>query len=155
MIDFKWYKFSDLSLEQLYAVLSMRSDTFVVEQQCVYLDPDGKDPFALHLLGQEKNSLVAYLRLFTPSDTENFMRFGRILTARSARRKGYGKKLMEELLAYCHQHYSGITIKCSAQLYLKHFYESFGFKAVSDIYDEDGIPHIAMQNEFNARNNLA
>jgi ElaA protein len=145
MINFKWYKFSDLTVEQLYTVLSMRSDVFVVEQNCIYLDPDGKDIFALHLLGEEKNSLAAYLRLFPPTDIENFIIFGRILTARSSRTKGYGKKLMEELLRYCNEHYPNTIIKCSAQYYLKKFYEGFGFKTVSEVYDEDGIPHIAME----------
>lgn len=147
MIHFKWYKFSDLTVEQLYTMLAMRSDIFVVEQNCVYLDPDGKDIFAMHLLGQEENSLVAYMRLFPPTDIENFILFGRVLTARSARTKGYGKKMMEELLSYCHKYYPGITIKCSAQFYLKKFYEGFGFKTVSDVYEEDGIPHISMQKE--------
>ncbi len=145
MIHFKWYKFSDLTVDQLYAVLSMRSDIFVVEQNCVYLDPDGKDIFAMHLLGQEKNSLVTYMRLFPPTDIENFIIFGRVLTARSSRTKGYGKKLMEELLSYCNKNYPGIAIKCSAQCYLKKFYEGFGFKTVSDVYEEDGIPHISME----------
>jgi len=147
MINFKWYTFSDLTVEQLYAVLSMRSDIFVVEQHCVYLDPDGKDIFAIHLLGQENDSLVAYMRLFPPTDIENFIIFGRILTARSSRTKGYGKKLMDELLSYCNKNYPGISIKCSAQHYLKKFYEGFGFKAYGDAYEEDGIPHIAMQRD--------
>ena len=148
MINFKWYKFSNLSVEQLYSVLSMRSEIFVVEQNCVYFDPDGKDIFAIHLLGQEENLLVAYMRLFPPTDIENFIIFGRVLTSRSSRTKGYGKKLMGELLSYCNKHYPGITIKCSAQHYLKKFYEGFGFKAVSDVYDEDGIPHISMEKRY-------
>lgn len=145
MISFKWYTFYQLSVEQLYAVLSLRSDIFVVEQNCIYLDADGKDIFAVHLLGQEKDLLVAYLRLFPPTDVENFIRFGRVLTARSSRTKGYGKMLMNELLSYCHKNYPGISIQCSAQHYLKKFYESFGFKAYGDVYEEDGIPHIAMK----------
>jgi ElaA protein len=147
MIKFKWYKFSELTAEQLYAALSMRSDIFVVEQNCVYLDPDGKDIFAIHLLGLENNSLAAYMRLFPPTDIENFIIFGRVLTARSSRTKGYGKKLMEELLSYCNKNYPGLSIKCSAQHYLKKFYAGFGFKAVSEIYEEDGIPHISMQKD--------
>lgn len=71
MINFNCYKFSELTVEQIYAVLRLRADVFVVEQHCVYLDPDGKDFFALHLLGMENDSLVAYLRLFPPVDIEN------------------------------------------------------------------------------------
>jgi ElaA protein len=145
MINFNWYQFSELTIEQLYAVLALRSNVFVVEQHCVYLDPDGNDVFALHLLGMEKNSLVAYIRLFPPTDIENHIVFGRVVTARSTRTKGYGKKLMQELLAYCNTHFPGISIKCSAQHYLQKFYQEFGFKTYGDVYEEDGIPHVAMQ----------
>jgi len=147
MINFKWYKFSELTVEQLYAVLVLRSDIFVVEQHCPYPDPDGKDIFALHLLGMEKDSLVAYIRLFPPTDIENYIVFGRVVTARSARNKGYGKRLMQELLSYCDTNFPGISIKCSAQHYLKKFYEGFGFKVYGEMYEEDGIPHIAMQRD--------
>ncbi len=145
MIHFDWYQFSELNVHQLYAVLLLRSDVFVVEQNCVYLDPDGKDIFALHLLGMEKGSLAAYIRLFPPTDIQNYIVFGRVVTARSARTKGYGKKLMQELMNYCDTHFPGISIKCSAQFYLKKFYEGFGLVAHGDTYLEDGIPHIAME----------
>lgn len=146
MINFNWYTFSTLTTKQLYAVLALRSDIFVVEQHCPYLDPDGKDIFALHLLGiASDDSLVAYLRLFPPTDIENYLVFGRVVTARSARSKGYGKKLIQELLTYCDDNFPGISIKCSAQYYLKQFYENFGFKVCGKVYEEDGIPHIAME----------
>ena len=145
MINFNWYKFSELTVDQLYSVLALRSDIFVVEQHCPYLDPDGKDIFALHLLGVQNDQLVAYLRLFPPTDIENYIVFGRVVTARSVRTKGYGKKLMRELLTYCDANFPNISIKCSAQYYLKKFYEEFGFKIYGEIYKEDGIPHIAMQ----------
>ena len=144
MIHFKWYKFSELSVDQLYDLLALRFEVFFIEQHCFDLDPDGKDKFALHLLGQ-KDSLVAYMRVFPPTDAEKFIKFGRVVTAKSERGKGYGKDLMHELLTYCHINYPGTVIKCSAQLYLKKFYEDFGFNAVGDIYDEAGIPHIIMQ----------
>lgn len=145
MIHFNWYKFSELTLEQLYAVLALRSEIFVVEQHCHYLDPDGNDTFALHLLGTENDSLKAYIRLFPPSDTEHYIVFGRVITAKSARNKGYGKKLIQELLAYCDANFPGIGIKCSAQLYLKKFYEGFGFEVYGDIYNDAGIPHVGMK----------
>lgn len=148
MINFNWYKFSELTVEQLYAILVLRSDTFVVEQRCVYLDPDGKDIFALHLLGMEKGSLVVYLRLFPPTDIENFVVFGRVVTARSSRGKGYGKKLLQELLVYCDVNFPEIRIQCSAQDHLKRFYTGLGFKAYGKAYDEDGIPHIAMRRGY-------
>lgn len=148
MINFSWYKFSELTVEKLYACLALRSDIFVVEQKCPYLDPDGKDIFALHLLGMENDSLAAYIRLFPPTDIENDVIFGRVITARSARNQGYGKKLIQELLIYCETNFPGISIKCSAQYYLKAFYEGFGFKMYGDMYEEDNIPHIAMKKDF-------
>lgn len=147
MINFNWLTFSEFTREQLYAVLALRSEIFVVEQNCPYLDPDGKDLFAHHLLGIEQNNLVAYLRLFPPNDIENFIVFGRVLTARSVRNKGYAKRLMQELLTYCDSNFPGVRIQCSAQYYLKAFYEGFGFKEYGEIYDEDSIPHIAMKRE--------
>ncbi len=150
MIKFNWYKFSELAVEQLYDVLKLRSEVFVVEQNCPYLDPDGQDVFSLHLLGMEKDSLMAYIRLFPPTDIENYIVFGRVVTASSARNKGYGKQLIQELLAYCDSNFPGISIKCSAQQYLTKFYQDFGFKIVGEVYEEDGIPHIAMEkNSFN------
>lgn len=144
-IHFNWYAFSELTVEQLYAILTLRSEVFVVEQRCPYLDPDGKDRAALHLLGMKKNALVAYIRLFPPTEAESNLIFGRVVTAKSARNKGYGKRLLQELLTYCGTHFPGINIKCSAQYYLKQFYEGFGFQAYGEVYEEDDIPHIAMR----------
>ncbi|CAM3011785.1 GNAT family N-acetyltransferase [Legionella worsleiensis] len=145
MIHFNWYKFSELTVEQLYAVLALRADVFVVEQNGAYLDPDGKDAVALHLLGMKNDQLVAYLRLFPPNSIENYIVFGRVATGRTVRAKGYGKKLIGELLAYCDINFPGISIQCSARAYLKQFYENFGFKVHGEIYEEDGFPHLAMQ----------
>ncbi|MEO8400164.1 MAG: GNAT family N-acetyltransferase [Gammaproteobacteria bacterium] len=147
MLTFNWYNFSELTTQQLYNVLALRSEIFVVEQHCAYLDPDGKDIFALHLLGMENDALAAYIRVFPPNDIENYIVFGRVVTARSARSKGYGKMLIQELVSYCQIHFPNTNIKCSAQLYLKKFYEDFGFRTYGEMYDEDGIPHIAMQKE--------
>jgi ElaA protein len=144
LIHFNWYTFSELTVEQLYAVLALRSEVFVVEQNCHYLDPDGKDVSALHLLGVD-NALSAYLRLFPPTQTQREIIFGRVLTAKSARTKSYGKQLMHELLNYCEAHFPGVTIQCSAQVYLTGFYESFGFSCVGNPYDDVGIQHIRMQ----------
>lgn len=149
MIHFKWYRFSELSTQQLYSVLTLRSDVFVVEQNCAYADPDGRDTDALHLLGIEKDALRAYLRLFPPSEVGNTIIFGRVVVEQTARSEGYGKKLLQELIDYCDTNYPGISIKCSAQHHLTRFYEHFGFKTYGDIYDEDGIPHIGMRKNSN------
>lgn len=145
MINFKCCTFQELTNQQIYNILALRSDIFVVEQKCIYLDPDGKDPHAYHLLGEENSDLVAYLRIFPPNDIENYIVFGRVVTARFVRSKGYGKQLMQAFLSYCVIKFPDVNIKCSAQLYLKKFYESFGFNAYGEVYDEDGIPHIAME----------
>lgn len=144
MILFKWHKFSELSGNEVYEILALRSDIFVVEQHCVYLDPDGKDLEALHLMGTDQGKLVAYLRLFPSTEIQNYLVFGRVVTARFARAQGLGKQLLQELIHYCDTHYPDKAIQCSAQYYLKKFYESFGFVAHGNVYDEDGIPHIAM-----------
>lgn len=145
MINFTWSQFNELSTQQLYSILALRSQVFVVEQQCPYLDPDGKDNQAYHLLGTENNSLLAYLRVFPPNDFTDHIVFGRVVVAPGARGKAYGKLLLQELMNYCATHYPDTTIKCSAQHYLVKFYEEFGLKTYGEIYDEDGIPHIAMQ----------
>lgn len=144
-MNFNWFSFSQLKLEQLYSILALRAEIFVVEQQCPYLDPDGKDFFAIHLLGMYQSKLTSYLRLFPPNDIDHEVVFGRVITARSARGQGYGRTLMKELLNYCGHHFKGIPIKCSAQHYLIKFYESFGFESYGKVYMEDNIPHIAMQ----------
>lgn len=145
MIAFSCYKFHSLTVDKLYAILALRSEVFVVEQNCVYQDIDYKDDDAIHFLGFENDILVAYLRLFSPTIENDFAVFGRVVTANIVRQKGYGGKIIQEILDYCKKHFPGITIKCSAQRYLKKFYEGFEFKVMGDPYDEDGIPHITMQ----------
>ncbi|CAN5401872.1 GNAT family N-acetyltransferase [soil metagenome] len=145
MLDFQWYKFSQLTTNQLYAILALRTEVFIVEQKCAYADADGRDYDALHLLGIEDHALVTYLRVFPPTEKANIIVFGRVLTAQVARNKGYAKQLLQALLDYCDIHFPNIVIKCSAQCYLQKFYESFGFVAEGEPYEEDGIPHIAMK----------
>ena len=147
MIHFQWHPFSELSVEQLYALLKLRAEIFVVDQNCAYLDPDGKDPFALHLLGTDESGLAAYLRVFPPTEIENYIVFGRVVTAKRARAQGFGKHMLQEFFRYCDIHYPNVTVQCSAQYYLKKFYESFGLKAYGEVYQEDNIPHIAMRKE--------
>ena len=144
MIIFKFKKFDELTKTELYDILALRSEIFVVEQNCFYQDPDGKDFDALHLSGIENNKLVAYLRLFLPNRKCNHIVFGRVLTSKFARSKGYGKQLIQEMLDYCEKNFKLNDIHCSAQLYLKSFYESFGFKSAGDVYDDAGVPHIEM-----------
>ncbi len=144
MIKFNWYSFTELTNSQLYNLLALRAEVFVVEQNCIYQDIDGNDTHAIHLIGVENEKVVAYLRLFPPTIENNYVKFGRVVTSPFVRHLGYGKQLIRELLHYCEIHYPTANINCSAQYYLKHFYESFGFTSQGGIYNEDGIPHIAM-----------
>lgn len=147
MIQFQWMDFSELNTKLLYEILALRAEVFVVNQGSAYLDPDGKDFSAMHLIGREKESLAAYTRVFFPTESEKAIVFGRVLTAPSARNKGYGKQLMQELLSHCDTHFPGVRIQCSAQYYLKNFYNSFGFKEIGEIYDDVGVPHVKMTRE--------
>lgn len=145
MINFIWQEFPQLTVDQLYALLKLRSEVFVVEQNCPYLDPDGADSIALHLLGIENNILAAYLRVFLPTPKRDHIVFGRVTTCPTLRKKGYGIQLMQEFLKYCSENFPTTAIHCSAQVYLINFYEKFGFHAYGSPYTEDNIPHIKMQ----------
>lgn len=142
--------FHRLSLEELYAIMALRQEVFVVEQNCPYLDADGKDQPAHHLLGySDKGALLAYSRLL-PSGVSyaGYPSFGRVATAPSIRGGGQGRALMEKTLEWMERLYGRQAIKISAQSYLISFYRSLGFQAVGEEYLEDGIPHIGMVRDW-------
>jgi len=146
--------FSDLSLNQLYDVLKLRVDVFVVEQTCFYPDLDGdkdlldRHPQTLHLLGYQAEQLVAYLRILPKGQNyPNNVSIGRVVTAPQARGGGLGHELMIQGLALCQQEFPNEIIKISAQQHLKAYYQKHGFTQVSEMYLEDDIPHIAMIRE--------
>ena len=135
----------ELTVSELHAVLKLRSEVFVVEQNCVYLDPDGKDNGALHLCGWLGNELlVAYARLLEPGVSYKEASIGRVLTHPSHRKDGYGKILMQKAIDFTRSKYHVSIIKISAQQYLINFYTNLGFKVASEPYLEDGIPHVEM-----------
>jgi len=136
--------FDELTTKELYDLLQLREEVFIVEQNCPYNDIDGNDEKAYHLLLYKNAVLIGYTRLFSPGIKYNDCSIGRVVIKKEERLKFYGKKLMEDSIHFLNKKFSGISITLSAQLYLKKFYEQFGFKAVSDVYDEDGIPHIKM-----------
>jgi ElaA protein len=136
--------FNELSLKELYSILQLRSEVFVVEQDCVYQDIDGKDDFALHILGMDGEELVAYTRCFKPGDYFEAAAIGRVIVKEEYRKFGFGHKIMEASVKEIEQLYNTKTIKLSAQQYLTAFYESHGFIQTGEGYLEDGIPHIAM-----------
>lgn len=145
-IDFKCLPFRELSLDQLYDLMALRQAVFVVEQDCPYLDADGKDQVAHHVLAyKEREELVAYTRLLPPGISyDDYASIGRVITRNSERRTGLGRKLMTESIRRARQLFPEQPIKISAQCYLLKFYESFGFRSVGESYLEDGIPHIGM-----------
>lgn len=136
--------FSELTIKELYELLQLRSEIFVVEQNCVYLDTDGKDQKALHVLGHKDGNIIAYTRLFNDNDYYKNASIGRVLIKKSEREFGYGHDLICFSIKAIQEKFNKSTIKIGAQTYLKKFYESHEFKQIGEGYIEDGIPHIYM-----------
>lgn len=145
-LHFTCLPFAKLSLQELYDSMALRQEVFVVEQDCPYLDADGKDEAGHHLLGHDsKGTLLAYARLLPPGVSyPAYASIGRVVTSPSARRTGTGKQLMREGVDWCARLYGAVPIKISAQVYLIRFYEALGFQKVGKEYLEDDIPHIGM-----------
>lgn len=139
--------FSELSTDELYDLLKLRVDVFVVEQTCYYpeLDELDRHPETRHLLAYQNNILVGYLRVLPKATSYvEYISIGRVAIAETARGSGLGHQLMTRGLSICQQYFANERIKISAQLYLEAFYQSHGFITVSEMYLEDGIEHIAM-----------
>ena len=137
--------FEALSAAELYDILRLRSEVFVVEQNCVYLDIDGKDKLGLHLFGEFEGKIVGYSRLFKPGISFDNASIGRVVVDANYRDKNWGHELMQEAIIGIESHFGESRITIGAQLYLKKFYESHGFIQTSEMYLEDDIPHIEMQ----------
>ncbi|WP_313112424.1 GNAT family N-acetyltransferase [Aequorivita sediminis] len=137
-------KFEELNTDELYNLLRLRSEVFVLEQDCVYQDIDGKDQRALHIIGREDGKMVAYARCFKEGDYFDESSIGRVVVRDNYRKLGYGHKITDAAIKAIEENYKANKIKISAQTYLVTFYESHGFKTIGDRYSEDGIPHIAM-----------
>lgn len=137
-------EFDMFDLHELYDVLQLRSEVFVVEQDCVYQDMDGKDDKALHIIGKLKGKVVAYTRCFAPGIYFKEAAIGRVVVDKNHRKDGYGIAIMESSIQAIEIHYRQKKIKLSAQTYLLPFYNSLGFNEIGEGYLEDGIPHIAM-----------
>ena len=136
--------FEELSTKELYDILQLRAEVFVVEQNCVYQDIDGKDKKALHVIGFKNDKIIAYTRIFNAGDYFEKASIGRVVVAKSERKYGYGHVIFEHSVEAVKEYFKETSIKISAQLYLKKFYESHEFFQVGDGYLEDDIPHIAM-----------
>ena len=147
-INWKWRSFEELSTSELYSILKLRQEIFVLEQKCFYLDCDGLDTDSWHLMGMRINGgkpeLIAYLRVIFPGKKTVHPAIGRLLTHKKVRKKGVARQLLRQGIIHTDRTYPGSQIQLSAQVYLEQFYNDFGFVAVSEPYDEDGILHIDM-----------
>ncbi len=139
--------FEELSTKELYQILRLRSEVFVVEQDCVYQDVDNKDQEALHVLGIKNDEVVAYTRIFKPGDYFDNVSIGRVVVSKDQRKYGLGKQIMQASLAAIDQRFPDKAIEISAQSYLLKFYTELGFNAFGEEYLEDGIPHRRMLKE--------
>ena len=139
--------FKELTISELYEILQLRSEVFIVEQNCVYQDIDGKDEKALHVLGIKEGKIIAYTRLFNGGEYFKTPSFGRVIIKENQRKYGYGHDLIKASIQAIINNYKETIITISAQTYLKKFYESHGFVKVGEDYLEDGIPHIKMVRE--------
>ena len=136
--------FNELSPQDIYSILQLRSEVFVVEQNCVYQDIDDKDQYALHLLLKKDDYLIGYSRIFKAGDYFKEASIGRVLVKKQDRNNRNGSLLMELSIKAIKDHFKENIIKISAQTYLKKFYNELGFDPIGEEYLEDGIPHIAM-----------
>lgn len=141
---------TDLSKEQLYAILKLRSEVFVVEQQCWYQDVDGLDLSGdtCHLMAWQDDELVGYLRLIDPIQQDGDVTIGRVVTAPSVRSRGMGHQLMTQALEQAEKKWPDQPIYLSAQAHLQGYYSRYGFNPVGEIYLEDEIPHIGMRRDL-------
>ena len=145
-ITYQAIPYDQLTRDQLYAVLRLRAEVFVVEQDCVYQDLDDKDQAAVHFLGVAQDGrLAAYTRIVDKGVSyPDYASIGRVITAPFARGKGLGRPLMRQSIEVLYNYFGKQSIKIGAQAHLQAYYESIGFQGVGEVYDEDGIPHRGM-----------
>ena len=144
-IDFTSKTFEQLSKQELYQILQLRAEVFVVEQNCPYQDIDELDFDSIHVCGYLDEELVAYSRLIKPGSKYSGASIGRVITKKIIRSSGAGKALMNKSINECREQWKEGSIFISAQERLKKFYQDLGFITISEPYLEDGIPHIEMK----------
>ena len=143
-MNWKIKRFDELTTTELYEILRVRAEVFVVEQTCVYQDLDEKDKKAYHLFCEKNGEIVAYLRILDKGVSYPEISIGRVLTRETNRRTGLAREMMQKAISFVEEELSEMQIRISAQLYLKQFYESLGFLITSEVYLEDDIEHIEM-----------
>ena len=137
-------KFNELTINELYELLKLRAEVFIVEQKCIFNDIDDKDLKSIHIMIKTNNKIEAYLRVLEPGVSYSNSSVGRVLVAKDSRKNGLARKIVKEGINYIINNFQNKNITIGAQEYLKDFYESLGFKAISQVYLEDGIPHLDM-----------
>lgn len=152
MTTFKIHSLSELSQKELYEILALRAEVFIVEQKCAYQDLDGKDGDSLHARLIENNKICAYCRIIPPGVIFEEISIGRVLTPLTYRSLGLGKEIMKKSIALCFELYPNQDILIMAQSYLVKFYKQLGFKIEKDEFLEDGIPHRWMRLHANMPN---
>ncbi len=146
-MDLEIKKFDELTGREVYEILKVRSEVFVVEQDCPYNDPDGKDLESIHIMIKEDEKIMAYLRVIKAGISYEDPSLGRVLVTKEARGKGLAREIVFHGINYIINNLKGKKITIGAQEYLKDFYKSLGFEGVSDVYLEDDIPHLDMTYE--------
>ncbi|HAX95509.1 MAG TPA: GNAT family N-acetyltransferase [Prolixibacteraceae bacterium] len=136
--------FDKLGIHELYSILQLRSEVFVVEQSCIYNDLDDLDQQAYHLILTKGSRIAGTARILPGGSRFPQVSIGRVVVSPHFRRQNLGKLVMQEAMKFAYTHFEASEIKISAQLYLERFYEDLGFKRITEVYDEDGIPHIGM-----------
>jgi len=137
-------RFKELSVEEIYQILKVRADVFIVEQKCIYKDIDGKDEKAIHVLGKENNEIIAYTRILQNDEQYKFPSISRVVVKKKNRGNKRGKEIMKETIKYIVEELKEKTIVLAAQKYLEKFYRELGFIAEGEEYLEDEIPHQKM-----------
>lgn len=145
-MHYEWFvkSFGELQPLELYQILQLRIDVFMLEQNCLYPECDDKDLKAFHLYAKHEGKIIAYARLLPAGISYDDLSIGRVVVHTDFRKYGLGKVLMNRAIDYWNKESPAIPIRISGQLYLQRFYEGLGFKTVSDVYLEDDIPHIEM-----------
>jgi ElaA protein len=151
ILNWKLKKFEELECKEIYEILKIRNEVFIVEQQCAYQDCDGKDKYAYHLYLEDNGEIISYLRILEKGISYDEVSIGRVLVSKNFRGKGTSRDMMLKAINFIEQDLKETKIKISAQAYLINFYGSLGFKETSREYLEDNIPHIDMlySNEHN------
>lgn len=143
-MNFIYKRFTELKTIELYQLLALRTNVFVVEQNCPYPELDQKDQSAIHVWAEKEETVIAVARILPPGVSYPEWSFGRIATHIDYRGKALGRQLMLSMMSYMNKHHSGLPIRISAQAHLNNFYSEFGFRSTGKSYLEDGIPHIEM-----------